>query len=389
MNSLLQTQQPGRTERHILYTLIVVCLLTLATFLTGVPTLAQDMTCDPTTDYLAEGEAQIVAGDYTAAGWAYDCAIDLDSGNYVAYFWRGALASAGGDYNQLGDDLNTFMQHRTGGSDPLRLAIVKALPSLTEAVGERPDDPTAYLLHGLSMTMADLRADADFEKVMELAPENATGYLFYWLSSNPINGADFDAESYAKGIELAGDSTLVDWIHSFAAVDMTESIAEANLIHFDEVIANHPDHPFAFAARGMAHVMLGDESDLATNDFYQHIQNNKSTVFYEDELPLGTNLAFDATPGALYNIPFTAEAGQLINVAATRTDGGIFYVFPITHIILDPAGNVMPLPYSMLVFMGGTRTPVVGLEIPESGTYTLLVTPNYDGEVDIAVWATE
>jgi tetratricopeptide (TPR) repeat protein len=368
--------------------LMLATIVTLALSLILVPlAMLQDETwdCDANSDYMLQAESSISEGDYPAAAAAYECAIALDAENYPAYVWRGALTTSEGDYNQLGADLNYVMSHRTGNNDPITLAIAKTIPTWNSAISARSDDAIPYLLRGLAYVIVGIDASPDFGHVIELAPENAAGYLLLWLNSNPVAGADFTDENYVQGAELAGDSLLVDWVHAFAAIDMTEEIAEVNRAHYDEVVEGHPDHPFAFAARGMADIFL-DDMATATNDYYQHIQNSQVEMADEAALTVGEEFTFQAATGTVYPLKFTAEAGQLLNVDATRSDGGVFFVFPVTQVVLNPAGEVMPAPYTVFVFMGGTRTPIEGLEITESGEYTLLVTPNYSGEVNIAVW---
>jgi tetratricopeptide (TPR) repeat protein len=381
--TLFLAAQSGRTGRRS--TSLILAVIVFALLLSITPMAAQDDACDATPDYLAEGKANISEGDYWTAAASFACAIQNDPNNYQAYFWRGGLAGAEGDYDQLGNDLYTFMSHRSGRNDSLRVAIVQSLPGLTEAVNARPDDSVLYLLRGLATLVADLNAVADFEHVIELAPENAAGYLFAWLTINQATIPDFTDPNFVKGAELAADSILLDWMHAFSAIDISQSSAQASVNHFNDVIAEQPAHPFAYAARGMASVLLKD-TVTATNDYYEHIQNTQTSVFYQDALELGTTLKLNAVAGRVYHIPLALEAGERLNISANRSDGGIFYVFPITGVVLNPAGELMPAPYTILIQMGGTQTPITGLEIPESGTYTLVVAPNYSGEINIAAW---
>jgi tetratricopeptide (TPR) repeat protein len=382
-----QTGRFGRREYFLAVGLMLILMVMLVVTYQPALAVVQDETpaCDSSTDYIVEGEANIISGDYDLAAAAYECAIEIDPANYLAYFWRGGLAAGNQDYDQLGNDLYAFFSHRTGVHDPMRLSIVKSIAGLSSAIQARPDDAKAYLLRGLTYVIAGIDAQTDFNHVIELAPDNAAGYLFYWLNSNPVASADFEDEKFLQGSELAGDSILVDWIRSFAAIDITSTIAEDNIPYFDTVIEWHPDHPFAFAARGMAYAMLGDSAPVAS-DYYQHIQNNQTEVVDEPELELGTQVDLDAVAGTVYNLPFTATAGQTLNVSAARIDGGLFFVFPLTYVVLDPAGQMMTPPYSIQVSMGSTFTSIVDMEIPEDGTYTVVLAPNYSGPINLAVW---
>jgi tetratricopeptide (TPR) repeat protein len=347
---------------------------------TETPILTPIPACDVNADYMVQGEASIDAGDYEAAAFAYQCAIEVDPTNYVAYLWRGGLAAIKGDYDQLGNDLYTFFSHLTGWDDPMRLAVVRAMPVLTRAINDHPDDVQPYLLRGLASMVADLPSLPDFERVMELAPDNAAGYLFHWSISLSTE-RDPNDPNLDKGMELASDSTLVDWI---LWTNLTQATAETYLPNFTQAIELNPKHLFAYEARGMANAFWGD-TDAASDDFYQHIQNNQTDVADEDELTLGKTFTFQATAGTVYRLPFRAQTWQKLNITATRADRSINYVFPVTPVVLTPACDLLPAPYRVQSQYSNTSILIAGLAVPKDGLYTLLVAPNYSGMVSITV----
>ncbi|MEO8606253.1 MAG: hypothetical protein ABI690_00100 [Chloroflexota bacterium] len=377
----------ARPTNHV-YRILMTVILMIAVLGIFPAAHADDSTmCDSTTDYMAQGQEKVASGNYEEATWAFECVIAADPSNGPAHFWHGGLAGATGDANQLGSDLFAFFRQRTGPQDPILLAVVKTIPDLSDAITAHPDDTTLHLLRGLAYTMAGipLSAKTDFDALITLAPDNAVGYLFRWfVVSNQSPRPDFEDANLKKGMELAPDSMLTDWMYAFPTIDLTQTIAKIQIAHFDDIIQSHPDHPFAFESRGMANAMLGDTT-AATKDFYQHVENAKSEPVDQAELAFDTLLKIDATAGDVYRIPFTAHAGQKINIVTNRSSGGIFYVFPVTPVVLNPAGDVMDAPYKVNVEMGGTTTPIIGLEIPADGTYSLLVTPNYSGEIQIAL----
>jgi tetratricopeptide (TPR) repeat protein len=384
MNMPYTPSWAGARPAHIL---IVIALLIAVLGVLPITHANDSMMCDSTTDYLAAGQEKALAADYEGATWDFECALEADPTNAQAHFWRGGLAGAAGDANQLGSDLFAFFQQRSGNQDPVILAVVKTIPSLSDSLTARQDDIALHLLRGMAYTIAGipLSANADFDAMIALAPDNAVGYLFRWfIDANESPRPDFEDTNLKKGMELAPDSILADWVYSFPATDLTKPIAENQLAHFNDIIQAYPDHPFAYETRGMANAMLGDPT-AATSDFYQHLQNINSEPIEESELAFETLLEIDATAGNVYRIPFTAHAGQKVNIVTARSSGGIFYVFPVTPVVLDPAGEVMNVPYKVHVEMGSTRTPIIGLEIPADGTYSLLVTPNYSGQIEIAL----
>lgn len=348
--------------------------------ITEEPTAEPDTACQPDTDYMALGAAGLETGDYEAALAAYQCAIENDPANYAAYVWRGGLAGAAGDVDQLGYDLYTVFSHRHPGSDETVIALARALPTLTTLIAARPDDATLYLLRGLVAYMADLRSNAvnDFAQVIALAPDNAVGYAFRWTFKPET--ALLDDEDIQKGMELAPNSALMDWILS---MEFTQASAELWKPHYDWAIEMNPKHLFAYEARGMANIFLGDMAGAA-NDFYQHIQNNQRQEILV-EATLGTPVKLEVQTGDVYRLTFDVQAGQKLDIFASRGYAALSRVYPPTQVVLNPAGEVLPAPYRMSVAQGDSSTPIRGLEISESGTYTLLVTSNAVGSVTVTI----
>lgn len=335
--------------------------------------------CNIGTDYMAQGEASIIVGNYDAAMDAYNCAIEIDPASYTAYLWRGGLAGARGDYDQLGIDLYTVMRRRGGSSDPMRLAAVRMIASWNNASKSRADDPVPYLLRGLANLVSGISAEPDFESFIELSPENAAGYLLYWVANGQNLVPDFSDEFYVQGAERAGNSTLLSWLVSLS---FSESTAEMWLPHFDQLIESNPDHPFAYEGRGIAHAVLGDAT--AASDFYQHIQNNQTEAVEGEPVVLGKSLALEGGPGVVYRLPFSAEAGQTVNMNEERLYA-FSLVYPPTMVVLTPDGMPLPATYVLTSDVGASRLAIRGLEIPESGLYTLLVMSNYTGQITIRI----
>jgi tetratricopeptide (TPR) repeat protein len=335
--------------------------------------------CDIQVDYMAQGEASIIAGNYDAAMVAYNCAIEVDPADYTAYLWRGGLAGSGGDYDQLGNDLFTVMRRRGGSSDPMRLAAVRMIAGLNSASRLRPDDPVPYLLRGLANLVSGISAEPDFERVMELVPENASPYLLYWAGNNQNLVPDFSDEFYVQGAERTGNSTLLSWLVSLS---FSEPMAEMWQPYFDQLIESNPDHPFAYEARGMAKAVLGDAT--AASDFYHHIQNNQTEAIEGEPIVLGKSLALEGGTGVVYRLPLSVEAGQTVNMTEERLYA-FSLVYPPTMVVLAPDGTPLSAPYTLTPDVGGSTLAIRGLEIPESGLYTLLVMSNYTGQMAIRV----
>jgi tetratricopeptide (TPR) repeat protein len=334
------------------------------------PTAEPTPVCVSSTDYMTAGEASISTGDYRAALAAYTCAITLDPANYVAYNLRGGLAAAGGDYDQLGYDYYTFITHHA--AYPKDDSLLKVLATVRDTIDARPDDPVLYALRGLLLTAVLLDTPTDMPYLLELEPRNPVGYLFSrnWPYKYDINDAYIQ-----KAIELAPDSALLDF---WLARGLTKENAAFAKPFFDRAIESNPAHPFAYQARAVADVFLGDMT-AAANDFYQHILSNPGTETEIDGLTIGAALPLVTDIGDVSRLPFSADTWQTLNVSTSQKTGR----FSPTLIVLNPQGEVMPVPYQIT----GTENMVSieGLEIPESGIYTLLVKSNSDTQMDILI----
>jgi hypothetical protein len=81
----------------------------------------------------------------------------------------------------------------------------------------------------------------------------------------------------------------------------------------------------------------------------------------------------------------TVQAGQKLNFAIAREGGLIFWSFPVIEVILNPQDELLTVPYHVQLQYGDSVISISGLEIDADGTYTLLVTPNYSGQISITV----
>jgi tetratricopeptide (TPR) repeat protein len=343
------------------------------------PTAEPTPACETSTDYIAQGEANIISGDYAAALTAYNCAIEVDPSKSDAYLLRGGLAAANQDYDQLAYDLYSFGSHQVAGTDIAEMSITKMLRPLGDAIVARPDDPVLYMLRGLISFDLGIFI-RDFDRLIELDPDNPVGYLYGWKATGE---RVYTADDFQKVIELAPDSMLIP--AGMNAALFAEN-AEFALPYFDRAIQVNPEHPFAYEQRGIANILLGDMA-AAASDFYQHIQNHHTDVIEEEPLTLGESLIFDAVSGAVYRFPFTAQAGQKLDIVVGRENteliGG---QYPPTVVILDPQSNLVSAPYVMEDWPGPGATSLTAIrdfEIPESGDYTIITTANSTGSLRI------
>jgi tetratricopeptide (TPR) repeat protein len=331
-------------------------------------------TCDAVTDYAELVRSSIIAGDYETASTAANCTLEADPENLAAYLWQGGLAAANGDYDTLANNLHFVTSHHAAGSTPANTAIVQEIRNLSSAVQARPDDFVPYLLRGLFYWagLLDSSARTDWNRVMELAPDNQVAYLFgSVLEPDP----EIFTQRWTVGLNLAPDSTLIDWVAGYYIFFVDTALSDQTREHFDQTIDNNPSHPFAYLFRGYTDISQED-METAAQDFYQHIQINQTGMIDGGALAAGDKVTLEnALPGEVYQLSFTAEQGQVLTLGVTRDNMDSLLVNAV--VVLNAEGEVIEVPYSIQFTF--SVAPEVGFrqfEVPETGTYTLLVLEN-------------
>jgi tetratricopeptide (TPR) repeat protein len=141
---------------------------------------------------------------------------------------------------------------------------------------------------------------------------------------------------------------------------------DAAIADFTAAVDIDPARAEAYRGRGIGHVALDDRPNAA-HDFWQWMSLNQRQVIEEDEITPGDTVSVEMQQGSIYRIPFEAAAGDIITVRAEDADES--GVDPLL-ILLGPNEDFL----SGDDDGGGNLDALIeDFEIPEDGTYTLVV----------------
>ena len=127
------------------------------------------------------------------------------------------------------------------------------------------------------------------------------------------------------------------------------------------------DYNLPYLSRGITYELMGDTSASAA-DYYQYAVRNRTRNFFHSELDGDSNFELPMREGWVYNIPFTAVAGQTLNVDVATVAPG--FVDPLV-MILGPDNQ--PLIGDDDMARNDYNATIDGYVLPQSGQYTLIV----------------
>lgn len=317
-----------------------------------------------------------------------------------------------------------------------------ALAKMDIVIAADPTVMTAYLIRGVANNQLGLTDDAidDFSVAIELAPWEFDLYIFRgdaYRSDGAFTDAllDYDqaihinpltAEAYLRrsdvnyelGDSTAGDvddliarglgaSNLGDVDSAFGFLDEAieageglPSIATAYYIRaitnmglgeteiafedYENALEADPNLHNVYLGRGILHRQNGDIV-AAGEDFYNRITiHGNETV--ETEIEIGETIEVEMAYRRIVSISFEGEAGQEISITADDSGGTV--VDPLIT-LLDPDGNPIAGDDD---FGGALNSLIDNFELPEDGTYTLLVSHaeggynfGFNGIIDVEI----
>lgn len=298
-----------------------------------------------------------------------------------------------------------------------------ALAKMDIVIAADPSVMTAYLIRGVANSQLGLTDDAidDFSVAIELAPWEFDLYIFRgdaYRSDGALTDAllDYDqaihirpltAEAYLRrsdvnyelGDSTAGDvddliarglgaSNLGDVASAFGFLDeaietgegltsigtayyiraitnMRTGEANAAFEDYDNALEADPNLHNVYLGRGILYRQSGDIV-AAGEDFYNRITlHGNETV--ETEMEIGDTIEVEMAYRRIVSISFEGEEGQEISITADDFGGSV--VDPLIT-LLDPDGNPIAGDDD---FGGALNSLIDDFELPEDGTYTLLV----------------
>jgi tetratricopeptide (TPR) repeat protein len=138
---------------------------------------------------------------------------------------------------------------------------------------------------------------------------------------------------------------------------------EDALADYDQLIEVIPDNPALWLVRGHYNNSANHDSDGA-RDFFQWLTLIEQRRLEADPLALGDTVAVEMNEGWTYRIPFEARAGQEIVITAASLQ-----VDPLV-VLLDTGG--VPIA-SDDDSGGGLDAAISGFNVPDHGTYTIVL----------------
>lgn len=297
-------------------------------------------------ELLARADAAFNTGDYERATLDYSLFLLFNPTISQAYYFRALSYVQLGDFDTAIGDVSEALALNPSAPDYraelyfLRAQIHLQKDNLNAALGDLDASIEAspalgdnLLLRARVYAFQERYADAilDFDRALEINPENAQGYVDRALVHNAQSDFDLALSDVNRALDL------------------------------------NPDSSGLYLLRGAIHNQAEHAADAASDylrwlELTQTRENRAS-----DTLTTSQQFVVEMTEGVVYNIPFTATAGQTVNVTANRTPNG--EVDPLM-VILDNRGAALVSDDDS----GGNMDAFIeNYVIPRDGDYTLLV----------------
>jgi len=319
-------------------------------------------------------------GDTSGAIEEMNMLLEIDPMSSDAYIIRGVAYVREGRYNRAIDDY-------------------------TRALEIVPYDWTTYTFRGDAYAQVEEFGFAmlDYDRAIYLNPRYEPAYRsrsILKFFQNDEDGAFVD-ELVAQGLSRAsfGDTEEAIDLYTEAIEQSEERVPElANAYYnraltvfgeadWDEIIDDltealelQPDMHDSYLARGIAYQEDGD-TGRAGVDFIRRIELLETDTIEDDFDAVGEVIM---SYGTVYRLSFEGEAGQVITATARTAFPEDEFVDPLI-VILDPDGNAIAGDDD---FGGNLDSQIADFELPEDGTYILVVSHangGYDGTVDVTI----
>ena len=142
---------------------------------------------------------------------------------------------------------------------------------------------------------------------------------------------------------------------------------DAALNHINMAMRLDASYTLPYLSRGMTYEAMGDVQTTAA-DFYRYMLHNRTLSFNHEALEGDSQFALPMREGWIYGIPFTARAGQRIDIDVSTTEPG--FVDPLI-VLLGPDGQ--PLVADDDLSQNQFDASIDGYALPADGQYILAV----------------
>ncbi len=278
----------------------------------------------------------------------------------------------------------------------------QALSTFEAILSQQPAHVFATLFRGSSRlyTGDDITSLADFQQAVNLDPGNADVYSIIGSTHQQV-GNVFDAlmaldraialnpqdarSHYFRGMALLDNQDLTGARAEFTAavthdpsyLDAWYDRARVNYLLMDQssaiedlnqALAISPDYDLALVFRGALYEWSG-QRELAASDFFAYTRAAAPAVLSSGSLSANTPATVNLNTGLLYSFTFEGSAGELVQLTAASAQA---QADPLM-IVLGPDG-LTPVAGSDDAAPTLPDALIAGLTLPQSGTYTVLVT---------------
>lgn len=293
-------------------------------------------------EYFAD---QITLEDFEDMVEACTALIDQGDGSYDIFLDRGYA------YGELGENQAAYEDY-------------------TKALLYYGKSSIAYNNRGfaLSQLESDEAAILDYSRAILLDPSYVQAYINRAYSY--INLGEYEqAEADANAV-LDLDSASVPARRVLVEIAQASGDTEGAVELITEIIEQVPNEPNNYLVRAFIYWQEGD-FEAAAPDYWEWVQLNApnaeplgaqvETLPFEESVELETGLYFTLT--------FEAEAGDLLTAEAIAETATVDPVL----IVLDEDGNAITSDDDTGLGIGELDALISGYELPEDGTYTLIL----------------
>lgn len=223
---------------------------------------------------------------------------------------------------------------------------------------------TIVLTHAGGSTVGNIEVSFDFSGEVafgnEVATHKADGY-------RALMSGDYALalDSFQDALELnTQDAEAMNWT-GITYRYMGEY--ETALSHISLAMNLNGDYALPYLSRGITLEMMG-QAEASAADFYQYMLRNRTRNFYHTELDGDSQFDLPMREGWVYNIPFSAVAGQTVDIDVETLAPG--FVDPLI-MILGPDNQ--PLIGDDDIARNDYNATIEGYELPADGQYTLVI----------------
>jgi tetratricopeptide (TPR) repeat protein len=234
---------------------------------------------DPRAEFSA-GQTALRDGDLDAAEKAFRRVLTVDPRSAAVYANLGVIAMRRKEWDHALELLKKA-EHRDPKMAGIRLNIGitefrranygAAIGPLSSVVRDQPDSSQARYLLGLCQVFTEHYPDA-VTTLQPLWTERSGDVMYLYvlgIAAHSSGNDALDQQALSRMIEVGGDSAELHFILGKSYLNRHED--SAAVPELERAIAGNPNLPFVHFTLGVAHSRLGDNDDLAEQEFRKDI----------------------------------------------------------------------------------------------------------------------